>query len=133
MQLTKWSLRIFYSHVWAAEWKKPLISNPLMVGAVSSIPHWRQLYFLLKLFKPLDANLVQKCKICVENENLEWAIEMPGLSRKCFAFKLDSKAEIYQIELCRNCRCHRICRILFVVIFLSKLQKYHSANYTDSN
>ena len=36
--------------------------------------HWRQLYFLLKLFKPLDVNFVQKCQkyqICVVCKNLE--------------------------------------------------------------
>ena len=31
--------------------------------------HWGQLYFFLKLFKPLDVNIVQKCQIFVENEN----------------------------------------------------------------
>ena len=34
--------------------------------------HWRQLYFLLKLFKTLNANFVQKCQICVIYENLDY-------------------------------------------------------------
>ena len=34
--------------------------------------HWRQLYFLLKLFNTLDVNFVQKCQICVICKNLTW-------------------------------------------------------------
>ena len=33
---------------------------------------WFNFMFLLKLSKTLDVNYVQKCQICVENENLEW-------------------------------------------------------------
>ena len=41
-------------------------SNPVMVGFVSSIPT-----MVLKLFKTLDVNIVQKCQFCAENENLD--------------------------------------------------------------
>ena len=34
--------------------------------------HLGQLYFLLKLFKPLNVNIVLKCQICVENEKPDW-------------------------------------------------------------
>ena len=71
---TKFSLRIFYSkHVWVAEWNRHLTSNPLMMLVL-----WVQFPLgatsvLAKTFsKSLDVNFVQKCRICVVNENLEW-------------------------------------------------------------
>ena len=45
-------------------------SSPVMVAVVSSNPTEGNL-FLLKLFKTLNVNFVQKCLICVEKENLD--------------------------------------------------------------
>ena len=45
-----------------------------MVGVMSSNPAKGNLNFLLKLFKTIDVNFVQKyqkCQICVENESLD--------------------------------------------------------------
>ena len=39
---------------------------------MSSNPIGGNFIFLLKLFKPLNVNIVQKCQICVENENPEY-------------------------------------------------------------
>ena len=42
-----------------------------MVAVVSSNPTMGNYIFLLKLFKLLNVNIVQKCQVCVENENHE--------------------------------------------------------------
>ena len=54
------------THVYVAGWNKHQTSNPMMFGAVGSIPTIS--YFFLK--KTLDVNFVQKFQICVANENL---------------------------------------------------------------
>ena len=47
-------------HARLAQLDKHQTSKPVMVSCVSSVPNWRQLYFLLKLFK------TPRCQFCTQ-------------------------------------------------------------------